>query len=154
MGEVDAKSGAVVTPTLLGRIETRLFLIWTVGLVWVLFLVPVLALLSPNETFGNVFQSSMAMLFWISVLGVMWEFVYHGLQQFRWEKDWPTMFGLLTYFNEGLLLWLVMGVAGLRPPAWIFFLAFTSTWILIWAVAAGPMRVVSLRWRFRGGRLV
>ena len=23
-----------------------------------------------------------------------WEFLYHGLQQFRWEKDWPTLFGL------------------------------------------------------------
>ena len=29
-------------------------------------------------------------------------FVYHLLQQFRWEKDWPTLFALLVGVPEGL----------------------------------------------------
>jgi hypothetical protein len=32
----------------------------------------------------------------VAVLGVVWELIYHFLMQFRWEKDWPTLFGLLT----------------------------------------------------------
>ena len=36
------------------------------------------------------------------------------IQQFRWEKDWPTIFGLLTAINEGLLVWLLL--AGWRGP--------------------------------------
>ena len=48
------------------------------------------------------------MLFATIVLGILWEFVYHALMQFRWEKDWPTMFGFLTIINEGALLWFLI----------------------------------------------
>ena len=37
----------------------------------------------------------------VVVLGVGWELVYHLLMQFRWEKDWPTLFGLLVGVPEG-----------------------------------------------------
>ena len=43
-----------------------------------------------------------------------WEFVYHFLQQFRWEKDWPSLFGLVTGVNEGALVW-VLASAGAIP---------------------------------------
>ena len=48
------------------------------------------------------------MLATVTVLGLGWEFVYHFLMQFRWEKDWPSMFGLLTAVPEGLLVWLLL----------------------------------------------
>jgi hypothetical protein len=92
------------------------------------------------------------------VVGLVWELLYHGLQQFRWEKDWPTLFGLLTGINEGIVVYFVLQ-AGLPwdvgdVPGVAFVIMFATTWILVWLVANGPMRVLNLRWRFRGGRLL
>ncbi len=46
----------------------------------------------------------------VIVLGVGWELIYHLIRQFRWEKDWPTLFGLLTAVKEGALLWLLISL--------------------------------------------
>ena len=35
-----------------------------------------------------------------------------------------------------------------------FLVQFLTTWILVWVVVNGPMRVPFIRWRFRGERLV
>ena len=96
------------------------------------------------------------MLVTVLVLGVLWEFVYHGLQQFRWEKDWPTFFGLLTMINEGILVWLLLN-AGVVPgidsvPLSAFLIQFITTWLVVWLVANGPVQIFFSRWRFRGGR--
>ena len=69
----------------------------------------------------------------MAILGVVWEFVYHCLQQFRWEKDWPTFFGLVTAINECAL---VFGLAryGLLPnvepiPLGTFLIDFLVVWL-------------------------
>jgi hypothetical protein len=136
-----------VLPTLIGRIQTRVFLLAVVGGVWTLLLAPFLG----AETF--------LVLIAVLVLGVGWELLYHVVQQFRWEKDWPTFFGLVTAVNEGLLVWLLL-IAGAVPglpdgvPGGTFLVQFVSTWLLVWLVANGPMRVPFVHWRFRGGRLI
>jgi hypothetical protein len=146
-----------VVPTLAGRIQTRLALLAVVGGVVTAIIVPVLpvpASVSLADTYRNAFLILAA----VAVLGVGWEFVYHFLMQWRWEKDWPTLFGLITLVPEGLLVWLVMR-AGIIPgmtgtvPAPAFCLQFLAVWIVVWLVANGPMRVPFIRWRFRGGRL-
>ena len=45
----------------------------------------------------------------------VWEFVYQLLMQFRWEKDWPTLFGYLTGINEGILVYVVADKLGSNP---------------------------------------
>ena len=48
-------------------------------------------------------------------------------------------------------------VPGLSPdgvPTGAFLLHLLTTWILVWLVANGPMRVPFIHWRFRGGRLI
>ena len=147
-----------MTPTLLGRIQTRLFLLATVGVVWTLIIGPFLKLFMDESTLGDVYRLAFGALVLVAVVGIGWELLYHGLQQFRWEKDWPTLFGLLTGINEGIVVALLLG-AGLpwdvgEVPMTAFTIHFATTWILVWLVANGPMRVVSLRWRFRGGRLL
>ncbi|MFN3216997.1 MAG: hypothetical protein ACE367_10915 [Acidimicrobiales bacterium] len=148
-----------MTPTLLGRIQTRLFLLATVGVVWMLIISPIVLPLTPDGVeLGDVYSLGYAALVLVAVIGIVWEFIYHGLQQFRWEKDWPTLFGLLTGINEGIVVYLVLR-AGLPwdvgdVPGVAFVIMFATTWILVWLVANGPMRVLSLRWRFRGGRLL
>jgi hypothetical protein len=80
------------------------------------------------------------------------------LQQFRWEKDWPTMFGLLTGVNEGLLVWALLAAGAVpgdpKVGGGAFVVDFAVVWVGTWLFVNGPMRVPFLRWRFQGGRLV
>ena len=53
-------------------------------------------------------RATFVVLLAITVIGVGWELIYHFIQQFRWEKDWPTLFGLVTAINEGIVVWLLV----------------------------------------------
>jgi hypothetical protein len=148
-------------PTLNGRLQTRIFMLVVFGGVITFLLTPIL----PGG-FGfdrESYKTTYLILATVLVLGIIWELIYHGIQQFRWEKDWPTMFGLITALNEGALVWLLLElgwIPGLdveNPPAsvfWAFFIDFSVIWIVIWIWTNGPMRVPFIRWRFFGGRIV
>jgi hypothetical protein len=140
-----------MVPTLWGRIQTRIFLLATVGAVVTALITPVLPVDGPLP---DRYRTTFLVLVAVAVLGVGWEFVYHFLMQFRWEKDWPSLFGLLTLVPEGVLVWVLLPVIGLAPPLLAFVIHFVTVWLCAWLVANGPMRVPFLRWRFRGGRLV
>lgn len=142
-------------PTLAGRIQTRIALLAVIGGLVTAVLCPVLPVSAP---LADRYRNGYVVLAAVAVLGVGWEFVYHFLMQWRWEKDWPTLFGLVTLVPEGLLLWvllsagLVPGIAG-TVPAPAFCIQFLAVWLAVWLAANGPMRVPFIRWRFRGGRL-
>lgn len=143
-----------MTPTLFGRIQTRIFSVAIIGSLWTLIITPVL----PGITdLGDAYAVTFRALAVVLVVGIGWEFIYHGLQQFRWEKDWPTLFGLLNGINEGIATWFVL-LAILPPDLGItgaqYVMHFGTTWIAIFLFLNGPMRVFAIRWRFRGGRLV
>ncbi|GAA2203775.1 hypothetical protein GCM10009850_000090 [Nonomuraea monospora] len=137
-------------PTLAGRLQTRLFVLATVGVV----LTALLALVLPMS-FGDAFLVLLA----VAVVGAGWELLYHLLMQFRWDKDWPTLFGLLTAVPEGLVMWLLLD-AGLVPGVggpvsfWAFCVMFGVVWLGQWLFVNGPMRVLFVQWRLRGGRLL
>jgi hypothetical protein len=135
-----------LVPTLAGRIQTRLFLLATVGLALTALLVAL----------PQIDAGAFLVLLWVAVLGVGWELVYHLIMQFRWEKDWPTLFGLVTLIPEGLLLYVLLrsGVIGPAPTAGAFWTHFVMVWMGVWLVGNGPMRVPFIRWRFRGGRVL
>lgn len=148
-------------PTLGGRIQTRIFLLATVGVIITAILTPFLPGLT--GTMGQRYGVTYLILLTVLILGIIWEFIYHFLMQFRWEKDWPTMFGLITAINEGALVWLFLdegwipGIDGKDFPAsvfWAFFIDFAVIWLVIWVWTNGPMRVPFIRWRFFGGRIV
>lgn len=142
-------------PTLAGRIQTRVFVIVVIGGLWALVISPLLP--GPGST-ADKYRAMYAILAIVVVLGVAWEFVYHGLQQFRWEKDWPTLFGLLLGIPEGIVAY-VVAKTGVLPAAEDitvaqFVIGFGTTWIVTWLWVNGPMRIFTVHWRFRGGRLV
>lgn len=144
-----------MTPTLLGRIQTRIFLIAVIGSLWTIVISP---LLPGGGELSERYKATFAVLAVVLVAGVIWELLYHFLQQFRWEKDWPTLFGLLTGINEGIAAWLVIQ-AGLAPgdpeiAGSAFVVHFATTWVVTWSFVIGPIRVPFLRWRFRGGRIM
>lgn len=144
-------------PTLSGRIQTRLFVLAVIG--GLTTLVVSLVLPSAPASLGDTYQATFAVLIAVAVLGVGWEFIYHGLMQFRWEKDWPMLFGLLTAINEGALVWFLIK-AGAIPgvPEELAFSTFLVDFAVVWMVTFlfvnGPMRVPFIRWRHNGGRLV
>lgn len=141
-----------MTPTFIGRIQTRLLLLFTVGVVWTILVSPILP--AGGAPLGEVYSLTFRALFIVAILGVViWEPLYHGLQQLRWEKDWPTGVGLVTGLNEGLLTYAVLA-SGMDVPGGAFFLHFATTWLIVWATANGPLRIALVRWRYRGGRVV
>jgi len=144
-----------VVPTVLRRIETRIFLLATVGSALTALITPVLPI---PGSLGSAYRTTFTILATVLVLGIGWELLYHLLMQWRWEKDWPSMFGLITGVPEGALVWLLLylhAVPGLHaaPPFGAFIADFAVVWVGVWLAANGPMRVPFLRWRFRGGRL-
>ncbi|CAN5721811.1 hypothetical protein BH24ACT3_BH24ACT3_09200 [soil metagenome] len=147
-----------MTPTLFGRIQTRIFAIAVIGGIWTLLITPLLPG-TGGASLGDVYEVTITVLIVVTVVGIGWELLYHGLQQFRWEKDWPTLVGLLTGINEGILAYLLLD-AGLAPnldaapPGSTFFWHFATTWLVAFLFLNGPMRVPFIRWRFRGGRII
>jgi hypothetical protein len=145
-----------VVPTLTGRIQTRIFLLAVVGGLITLIIVPALPGSAP---LGDKYRDGFLVLLSVAVVGVLWELLYHLLMQWRWEKDWPTLFGLVEGVPEGALIWILLsagaipGIAGSVGGA-AFLIQFILVWLGVWLVANGPMRVPFIRWRFRGGRIV
>jgi len=145
-----------MTPTLIGRIQTRIFLLLVVGVPWTFVVTPFLPRYRDVGTLAGLYATTFTAVFLVGMLGcVLWEPLYHLLQQFRWEKDWPTLFGLITVVPEAVLLWAVLPSFADSPAnGWTFLFHFVSLWVLMWLVAIGPIKVFLLRYRFRGGRIL
>ena len=124
--------------------------------------------LSIDGGLGDVYKLTLAALAITAIFGCLfWEPVYHLLMQFRWEKDWPAFFHLLSGIPECLTTFLLLHVAVLNPigdipftdkeqyvPVLAYLFLFTTTWIITWLAANGPMKIFFVRWRFFGGRLI
>jgi len=144
-----------MTPTLAGRIQTRLVMLGTVGVVWTI-LIGFVAPRPEGTAMFDIYKALFTALLIVAVLGIVWEMIYHALQQYRWEKDWPTIFGLVVAIPEGIVAWVLLqrGIPwDVRPVAASTYLTmFISLWILVWAITNGPLQIFFLRWRYRGGR--
>jgi hypothetical protein len=145
-----------VVPTLNGRIQTRFFLLAVVGGVITAIIIPFLPL--GSAPLGDKYRDGFLVLASVAVVGIAWELLYHFLMQWRWEKDWPTLFGLVEGVPEAVLIWFLLregdvpGIVG-KVGTEAFIIQFVLVWLGVWVAANGPMRVPFIRWRFRGGRL-
>ncbi|MDC0349787.1 hypothetical protein OAN40_02075 [bacterium] len=148
-----------MTPTLSGRIQSRFVLLLIVGVPLALLLGAVLPRpTTTTTTLSDMYEVFFAALVLVGVVGVIWELIYHGLQQFRWEKDWPTIFGLVTGIPEGIVVYLLLD-GGLPwefgdVPISLFLQMFIPVWIAIWLIANGPLQIFFPRWRYQGGRFI
>src|SRR5690349_21158808 len=110
-----------MTPTLMGRWQTRLFLMWTAGLV-ISLLVGALA---------RDFTTPLAVLLYVTVFGFFWDMLYQYVQSFRWDRDWPPAYQLAAAIIESiwvgfLIFVLPWGLPGVSPelPFWLFFVHY------------------------------
>lgn len=142
-----------MTPTLMGRWQTRLLLLGTVG---VLITLPfAVGWVAPA---GNIYWLVLA---WTAGLGVLcWDPLYQFLQGFRWDRDWPALFQLLAGIWEGFFIYLplrwllrnlqITHLDNLRPD--LFLWHYSLVWLGVFTASQTVMRILFPRWRFRGGR--
>lgn len=138
-----------MTPTLAGRIQTRLFVMLTFGLIVSLIV-------------GAVYQAMgtfIALWLYLLMVGLIAEPLYDYLQNRRWEEDWPPILFTLGTLAEGAIVWILVSLIDLpavpKDLAFaqylvyfilLFFALFIGTW--------GGMKVIFIKWRFRGGRVL
>jgi len=145
-----------MTPTLLGRFQTRLCLLGTVGVV-ITFL------------FGLLFhdlKTPFVLLGYVLLLGFLWDVAYNFLQTLRWDRDWPPLFFVGGGLLEALLIWGLMqadflwealGLDGLPGVvATLTFGQFAAHYGTVFTITLlimlGPLKVIFLKWRFQGGQ--
>ena len=131
-----------MTPTLVGRWQSRLFLLGTIGTV-ISFL------------FALLFNSILPLILLAVVLflGLIWDYFYDKIQQRRWDHDWPPAFQLLAGIFEGLFIFLLIQMLpfpGL-PNFFQFWAHYIAVWVLTFAASQSIMRLIFPRWRFNGG---
>ena len=127
-----------MVPTLSGRIQTRIFLLLVIGIPWTLIVTPLLPR-PAGVGVGTVYKTTFWILAEVLIVGsLVWEPLYHGLMQFRWEKDWPVMFSLLEAIPEGIVAspprprHRTGGQAVRRRH---LLIDFVILWVLVWLAA-------------------
>lgn len=136
-----------MTPTYLGRIQTRLLLLATVGSLVTFFYGILAAFLANNFT---TFFIPFLLLFLVAFFGIFWDILYNYAQKLRWDRDWPPAFSFITAFIEMLPVMLIALLLNVHPVLFLFH--YWSVWWATFIMALGPMRIIFPRWRFRGGQ--
>jgi len=148
-----------MTPTLLGRWQTRVAVLWTLGLAITVGYMWRFGLFDSGLR-DQRFWTLIALLSYVTLLGIGWDMLYNHLQGFRWDRDWPLAFGFACGILEGIVVFvlfrfnLLPGVV-YHTGDWSRFLLHYGTvfWVTYWW-QPGPMRVIKPRWRFNGGELL
>ncbi|NJK61994.1 MAG: hypothetical protein HC921_04245 [Synechococcaceae cyanobacterium SM2_3_1] len=164
-----------MTPTLLGRWQTRILLLATIGVLcslpfalrWIVRGdLTIDFSFNPFTLFGLIRKPISSALpfdpvyFWVlsyvAVLGLAWDALYTYLQRFFWDHDWPGVVAMVGALFEGGLLLLLIKTIGLpmipRELDWIWFwvhYGFVSiaAYLFSWA----GLRILFPRARYRGG---
>ena len=132
-----------MTPTLLGRWQTRLLLLSTLGL-------------AVTSLFARLFQSitPFILLGLVLLLGFGWDVVYQQIQRRRWDRDWPPNLQLAAGIWEAVFVgWLLFGV-GITPDSPTvgqFAVHYTAVWLTTFLTSQSIMRLIFPRWRYNGG---
>jgi len=146
-----------MTPILFGRWQTRIFLLATVGLI--VSLPFAFGIIGPNPD-GNFHPIFFWVIFWVGVLGLVWDILYNYLQQYLWDHDWPGVFQFFACIAEGIVLALLLNFVGLPfidrsafNLEW-FIIQYTLVSLIAYFLSWAVMRILFPRWRFRGGKWI
>lgn len=143
-----------MTPTLMGRWQTRIAMLGTFGVLISL----VFALTWPAGT--DFTEEFFYVLGYVALFGLAWDVLWIIIQSFRWDRDWPPAFQWVTAGIEGLAVYLLIdnfaipGIPEGAVPKDIFAAHYGLVFFVTWAWTQGPMRAMYPRWRFTGGRIL
>lgn len=133
-----------MTPVLVGRWQTRLFLMLTFGL----------AVTIPFVIFGG--GNPLVILAFVTLTGFLWDILYTLIQKFHWDHDWPAVFQFGAGVWECIILFIAafgLGIFGPGNPIIIFF-HYWAVWLTTFLASQSIMRIIFPRWRFFGGRII
>ncbi len=88
-----------MTPTLWGRIQTRLFLMLTIGLFITFFFM-----------WWWDDSTPFIILMAATIIGIAWDAIYIFIQRYRWDRDFPFSFQFMAGIVEGIFLYLLIGM--------------------------------------------
>lgn len=134
-----------MTPTLAGRLQTRLALALVTGL-------PV-ALATAGLLDRLTISGALIGLLGVTVLGLGWDAAYTSLQDRRWDRDWPRLFTLLSWAPEGFGSWLTLDLLGAAAPLGTHLVLFTALWVAALVAQGTVLPVLLPHWRHDGRRL-
>ena len=152
-----------MTPTLLGRIQTRILLFIVLGLpITLLFSIYLSDWVVPPT---NV--TPFLVLATLLIVGLILDPVYIYLQRFRWDHDWPFAFQFFFSIIEFLIVLLIVwtDILPYLPASeivdtsglinWTAVLTYTSHFLLVFVPSflslLGFVQIFMVRWRFKGG---
>ncbi|TCJ23179.1 sortase domain-bontaining protein [Nocardioides jejuensis] len=134
-----------MTPTLAGRLQTRIALAVVPGLPVTAFSAAMLDKLTPADALVGLVA--------ITVVGLGWDAAYQAIQDRRWDRDWPRPFTLLSWIPEAFGSWLVLHLLDRAAPLGTHLAFFTALWLAALAVRAMVLPVLLPRSRHEGQRL-
>lgn len=150
-----------MTPTLLGRWQTRLLLFVFIGL-------PVTFLYGlyrqnwpwpPPTELDSIFVQSFVFITLLTLLGLVMDVLYMQIQRFHWDQDWPFAYQFFFSIVEFVILYLAIEFDLLeyfftpKPPFWGAVCHFTLVFVPSFLALLGGVQIFLVRWRFKGGEL-
>ena len=150
-----------MTPTLLGRWETRFFLLATVGVV-IALAVGYGYNLNAGTPYNDLnYFIPLTIMGYVLGFGLVWDVLFQAIVYLRWERDWPTVFQIMAGIAEGALVWVLLRYTTLlwlphdiptkQMPLHIYLTLYGVAWLVIFIITQGPLRIFLLRWRYQGG---
>ena len=138
-----------MTPTLLGRWQIRIFLLATIGVIIALLV---------GLGLGN-YQTPLLVLLYVLLFGLVWDILFQVITSYRWDRDWPTSFQVAAGIIEGALVYILLRVNALpgikvAPSFPIYLLQYGVTWLAIFLLTQGPLRIFWINWRYQGGQWI
>ncbi len=139
----------MVTFTLFGRWQIRLWLFMTIGL-------PIASAIALKLGI-SIAQQTLIILIYLSLFGLVWDAVYHQLQRWRWDGDWQGLLQLGGAIWEGIFLiaMIKLGLPGIdrlnfQIPGFIGFYSLFS--VLNFTIGHSFIRILAPSARFNGGQ--
>ena len=163
-----------MTPTLLGRWQTRILLFLVLGLpitlafaVWLAIdetggsgatLPPWVIAIGPSP--WRIDIRPIQILCMLLLIGIVLDIIYILFQRLRWDRDWPFAFQFLVSIGEFIVVLTLISadVVPFMPAQWMsaddipyFVLHFSLVFIPSFIALLGVIQIFLIRWRFKGG---
>lgn len=124
-----------MTPTLIGRFQTRL-------LVNIAIALPIL-----------LASQSFPIIFIMIPVDFLWDYFYDYLQHKRWDADWPLVFVFIGGVLEGVSIYVVIDMlTNINTNR--FILIYTVIWLITFISQIGLLNLLFPYRRFKGGRFL
>lgn len=123
-----------MTPSLSGRLQTRLILTIMVGFPVGLYFVNLLPIL---------------LMF---LFGIVWDIFYSFIQSKRWDRDWPPLLIAIGGLMEGLFLYTFLTQI-LKVSTIHFFKMYGTIFIIMFIMQTGVLNIFLPYRRHKAGRV-